>query len=260
MTPNPPHPPSPHPPHSKRSAAQPHPLTGSQDVPINPAPSEDEPRTIDLLQQLKAGTLAGAELTIASRRRIVSYLIGDGVPTPEIAQILKVTERTIDRDKRAIRETNAIEKDPKLVAQMVGRLCAEAELTIQRIRRTTREKEVDPAVRVDGEHRCYLVFADMVGRLQRLGYLPTAAQKVEADLTHHVEEIPTSDDLSREIDRIRRIGGEDTQVAIVKLEQMLTRATIATEIKQFSAKQPGSESSEDGEDASADGAVDGGGP
>lgn len=65
--------------------------------------------------------------------------------------------------------------DPKLVEQMVGRLAGEAELAIQRIRRAVRDKvrnkDTPKTVRVDAEHRCYQIFSDLVGSMQRLGYL-----------------------------------------------------------------------------------------
>ncbi len=190
-------------------------------------------RTIEVLHKIKAGTIAGKTLAPADRRQVVVFLAADGMSTPEIAQILQVSDRSVERDKRAIRESNAIPNDPKLVEQMVGRLMAEAELSVQRIRRAVREKEVDAAVRVDGEHRCFLIVNELVHSLQRLGYLPLATQRVQADLTHHVGSLPSFDELRAEVDRLKQIGGPDSAPEVIELEGIVTRAEVASRVKQL---------------------------
>jgi len=106
----------------------------------NPLPSDNtacdtEERTLSLLQKIQAGVMDPKCIRPAERRLIVSYLMADGYSTADMAQILKVSDRSIERDKKAIRETNALAADPALVEQMVGRLVLEAELSIQRIRK-----------------------------------------------------------------------------------------------------------------------------
>jgi hypothetical protein len=178
-------------------------------------------------------------ISTAERRQLVAFLTGDGYSTAEAAQILQVTDRTIERDKKTIRESNAIARDPKLVGQMVGRLVGEAELSVQRIRKAVRDKKASPAIKVDAEHRCYQIFSDLIQSLQRVGYLPTAAQKVEADLTHHVGEVPDFNALQAEIRRVKQVcrdtGGElPTQVAL--LERKIFEADLATQVEQVAAK------------------------
>jgi hypothetical protein len=152
-----------------------------------------------------------------------------------MAQVLKVSDRSIERDKRAIREANALPKDPQLVGQMVGRLVNEAELSVQRIRKITRDKSVLPESKIDAEHRCYQIVSDLVQRLQGLGYLPMASQKVEADLTHHLGEVPTFDALEVEVKRIKALaessaGGVPGEV--LQLEQQVIRAGLAANIER----------------------------
>jgi hypothetical protein len=190
-------------------------------------------RSLELLSQVRAGVLTGKLLAPADRQSVVSLLSADGLSSPEIAQILQVADRTVERDRRAIRDAHALSRDPKMVEQMVGRLVAEAELSVQRIRRTTREREVDPAVKVDAEHRCFTIVRDLVQSLQKLGYLPSAAHKVEADLTHHLgEAIPSLADLQSEIDRIKLISGG---AGLEEAENAVTRAAIATSVRDIVA-------------------------
>jgi hypothetical protein len=199
-------------------------------------------RTIELLAAIKSGRTGPDGIAPADRRQLVAFLAADGLSTAEIAQLLQVSDRCIERDKKAIREGNAIPKDPRLVAQMVGRLVAEAELSVQRIRRATREKEVEPAVRVDAEHRCFQILNDLTHTLQRLGYLPTASQKIEAELTHHAGELPSLEDLSVEVGRIKALApiGTDGGAVVAELEHTLARALLATQVQ--SVRQDSQES------------------
>ena len=192
-------------------------------------------RTVTLLQRIKSAQLDASAIGRDDRRLLVSHLMADGYSTAEIAQILKVSDRSIARDKRAIREDNVLPQDPKLIEQMAGRVMGEAELVIQRIRRIARDKTVKASVRIDGEHRCYQVISDLVQRLQGLGYLPTATQRVEADLVHHAGEMPDLDELTAEVQRIRKLsveGGRDVPAEIVELEGQITNVKLLTEFEE----------------------------
>lgn len=220
--------------------------------PIDPAPAKDsgaeDGRTMALLQKIQSGAITPKSISVSDRRQLVGVLMADGYSTADMAQILKVSDRSIERDKQAIRRSHAIARDPELTPQMVGRLGAEAELTVQRIRKAIRDKKVPAAVKVDGEHRCYQVISDLTQSLQRLGYLPTAAQKLEADLTHHIGEAPDFEELQAETRRLIHItqlalpGAQEGETAdpevakrLTKLEEEITRANLASEIEELSS-------------------------
>lgn len=194
--------------------------------------SDGSGRSLELLAKVRSGALLGSMLAPADRQGLVVLLTSDGISAQEIAQILGVSDRSIERDRRAIREAAAVAKDPKLVAQMVGRLMGEAELSVQRIRRAVRDRDIDPAVKIDAEHRCFEIVRDLTQSLQRLGYLPSATQKLEADLTHHQGELPNVGDLNRELERPRAISDRDgaTHPEIVGLGEVLARATLASRV------------------------------
>lgn len=157
------------------------------------------------LKQIQAGQLDPSTLDKDQRRGVVVVLVEDGYSTAQIASILQVSERTIERDRRAWREDIALAADPKLVGQMVGRLYSEAELSVQRIRRSTRDKETPASVRVDGEHRCYQIWSDVVQRMQSLGHLPTAAQRLQSEHVLHVDGPPALGQLDEETTRLMDI-------------------------------------------------------
>ena len=113
--------------------------------------NDNEERTISLLQKIRTRTIDPNSIRLPERHLIVSYLMADGYGTAEIAQILNVSDRTIERDKKAIREANAIATDPELAEQVVGRLVLEADLSIQRIRKAVRDTETPHNVKVEAE-------------------------------------------------------------------------------------------------------------
>lgn len=197
--------------------------------------------TVSLLRNIESGVVDPKSIPVIGRRQLVGFLMADGYSTAEVGQILQVADRTIERDKKAIREANAIQRDPKLVEQMVGRLVGEAELSIQRIRKAVRDKGVASATKVDAEHRCYQIVSDLVRTMQRLGYLPTAAQRIEADLTHHVGEVPDSLTLRTEVRRLKEIcqrsGDESPEISrtLYLLEGQIERADLASQIDEVSS-------------------------
>lgn len=180
--------------------------------------------------QLRAGTVAGKDLLPETRQQLVMLLTADGLSTYEIAQVLKVADRTIERDRRAIRDLHAVDKDPQLVRQIVGELIGACHLTCQRMRRVAREKDVPPAAKIDAEHRCFQVIDQLAERLQKLGYLPTAIQRVDANLTHQVCEVPSGEDLEVELRRIRGIAGDEHGEELAGVEEVLARAEAATRL------------------------------
>jgi DNA-binding CsgD family transcriptional regulator len=169
------------------------------------SPKSKESRCLEILQGIKTGTTNPALLSPKQRRRLVILLLGEGHSTAEIAHLLKVSDRTIERDKDKIRKKNAIVKDPKLVGQMAGRLLFEAETAIQKIRKYERDKQTSPATRIDAEHKCFQIVNELAERLQSMGYLPTAAKKLEADLTHHTGDTLSLDEIESEVRRLRDI-------------------------------------------------------
>ena len=217
-------------------------LTRTQE---NPQPSDDKSsdsgeRTLSLLQKIQAGAVDPKCIRPAERRLIVSYLMSDGYCTADMAQILKVSDRSIERDKKAIREANILAAEPELVEQIAGRLVCEANLSIQRIRKATRDKKTKTAVKIDAEHRCYQIVSDMICSLQRLGYLPIATARLQADFTHNIGEIPALTQMQAEVQRLKQITGEvqktDPQLTeqLNEIETQLVKVKLADKIENIS--------------------------
>lgn len=170
-------------------------------------PPETNRSVIALIRAIRDGSTAPTSLAPEDRRRCVEHLTAEGYSVVEIAEILATSERTIARDRAALRQENAIERRPDLLPETVGRLVQEADQSIGRIRRAARDRQARPGERVEAEYTAWRIARELTERLQSLGYLPTAATQVSADLIHHhqVDGLPDFAQLQEELDRVERI-------------------------------------------------------
>lgn len=204
-------------------------------------PGESSERCVlDLIQGIKAKKLAAKSLNTEDRRACVEHLTAEGLSVPEIAKILERSDRTIARDRKVIQQVNALAHDPAFAGEMAGRLMSELDNSIGRIRRATRGSDVPPAVRVDGERACLEALCKIVERLQSMGYLPTAASRIEATLRHEAD-MPTWAAMEVELQTIHEVAkqlpaesGLGDQVA--ELADMVARGTALQAIENVRAQ------------------------
>ena len=179
---------------------------------------------LSIMRDIQQGALAPRSLGVEDRRRCVEHLTGEGYSLAEIAEILKVAERTIARDRSAVRRSNAIERDEDITGEMVGQLVTQADTTINRIRRITRDSDTPPATRIEGEKACWVIRSDLIQKLQSLGYLPNAPQEIRGQMTHQVEHLPAFGQMNEEVTRLELIvnqhvlaGDQDQQPLLEQL-------------------------------------------
>lgn len=203
--------------------------------------SSPERGVIDLIRRVRAGELAPSLLSPEDRRACVGYLTLEGYSVADIAAVLRTSDRTVARDRVKVREENAVEASPELLPRMVGRLIAEADATIGRLRRIGREKETPPAAKVDAERGAWAATRELVQSLQRLGYLPTAVVEVRADLTHRLEEVPDVDALREELERLEsiragcRIADPALRGRIDETREILQRLAAGKRLEQIAS-------------------------
>jgi transposase len=174
-------------------------------------------RSLEILQNIKSGSTDPASLSSAQRKLIVMLLMAEGQSTAEIAHLLKVSDRTIERDKQVIRKDNALIEDPEYAGVMAGRLVNEAQICIQRMRKIQRDPNCPPAAKIDAEKGCFQVLNNLAERLQSMGFLPTAAKKLEANLMHHADKALTLDEIHSETQRLQ---GIETSLPAKETEQL----------------------------------------
>jgi hypothetical protein len=224
-----------------------------------------DPRTVlSLIKDLQAGRLAGAALAAPDRRRVVEHLALEGYSVPEVAEILKISERTVARDRAAARADHALSPSPELIRESAGTLMRQAEAGIGRLRKLGRDRDVPPAVKVQAEMAAWAISKDVVTKLQSLGYLPTAATRIEATLDARIEtdQAPSYDELQQELDRLERILGAEASSSaefqeLVRLRDTVARLSVGSQIKSLALPgrdlidEPQEEGQEDAEGASS---------
>lgn len=159
---------------------------------------------ISMIKGIRSGSLSASALAPEERRACVEHLVIEGYSTAEVAEALGVSDRTITRDRVAIRENNSVKADPKLVEATVGHLLGQREASVVRLRRISRDGACPHAEQIAAECAAWRVEKETIELLQRLGYLPMAAAEVRADLVHHVA-VPGMAALRAEADRIEGI-------------------------------------------------------
>jgi len=234
MTTSPPPPETPNPPFPEKPPAK-NPVTQplQENMTDSPTNSNSERSIHSVLRDIQQGALDPHSLAIEDRRRCVEHLTCEGYSVADIAEILKVKERTIARDRSANRKSNSIKSDENFTEEMVGLLVTQADTSINRIRRITRDNETPPATRIEGEKACWIITREFLDKLQSLGYLPKAPQQILGQITHQIEHLPKFEQMNDEVSRIEIIlnqqvlAGEEGKQPL--LEQL---ASVKDEVKR----------------------------
>lgn len=185
-----------------------------QTTPAAPCPPEgatDSRSVLTLITELRAGTVSGNNLAAIDRRRVVEHLGAEGYTAPEISQVLGISERTVHRDRVFIREAHAVAFRPELLAEQVGQLLRQSEITAGRLRRIARDRDTPPQTRVDAERACFITVRETFQSLQSVGYLPTAPAQFIGQITAGGGGILSYQELSAEAERVARVVGLPAQ-------------------------------------------------
>ncbi len=168
---------------------------------------EGRPTVLALLRDIQSGATDPTAIPPETRLEMVAHLGSEGFSVPEIAEILRVNERTVKRDRSRARKSNALAPSPEFAGEMAGRLVHEAESSVVQIRRATRDSEATPADRIGGAQATWGVVRGLVESLQKMGILPTAPTHLRGELLHQVKhQVLEPDAMVQELDRIRRIA------------------------------------------------------
>lgn len=126
---------------------------------------------VEVLRQLREGSIEPQQIGLQIRRNCVRYLRYEGYTQQEIAEIFRVSRQTIIRDEKAIRSEQSVLVDDLDIDIIAGELIAIANnLTAKAIR----NKDYSLAWKIE---------CDLITKLQSLGYLPKAAEKLNVNVT-----------------------------------------------------------------------------
>ena len=176
---------------------------------------------ISLIKQLRDGKISAADLTKESKIACVEYLNGEGLKKCEIAELLKISARTVYRDLAQIRKENAISLDAEFVAEHVGELKKRCSSAISNLLRIQNEKNCPYKVKVDALYKTWLIFKEYTQILQSLYYLPNSATEIRASVDHNFGEPPSFDEITHDLS-ILKASMKDVGIPDEKITQMLS--------------------------------------
>lgn len=183
---------------------------------------------IEILAQIKNGTLDPKSLSSEKRQEVVEYLwLSESQKEAVIAHILKKSVKTIQRDKDIIRERNAKRLTPEGKTKIIGELIGKLTTTHENLIRLSSAK--DGSIQENAQAGIYATNAilELGKMLQGLGYLDSAGHQININVR---EEEPTPSKLKEELARLEKIasGKNINDPEVVQLvEEMKYHIAIA---------------------------------
>src|SRR6056297_1275650 len=95
----------------------------------------DAVATAELVRQLAEGRVAAGAITTEQRRRCVDHLTLEGFSAAEIAELTGVNERTVRRDREALRSDGALTPTRALGDELLGELQKHTHAAVARLAR-----------------------------------------------------------------------------------------------------------------------------
>ena len=208
---------------------------------INKVNKEEIP-VYKILKQIKDGALQAKELSKEMRQDCVEVLTLEGYSVPSIAQLLDRSEKTVKRDLEDIWQRNSKRPTPEIALSLIAELIEKSKSQSAHLIRIARSNEGSIQERINAERLAWEIQNQTAERLQSLGYMPTAAQKIVGDIYHHdsEEEAPkTLVQMREELLKIEKIAeetgslDEKTKQSITLLKLKIDQAEIAQGIAQM---------------------------
>ena len=148
-------------------------------------PESKSQNSLTIISEIKAGTLHPKDIDLESRQNCVELLCLKGLSMQDIADLFQCSEKTIQRDKAAIRRRNEIHPNPEFISQQVGQLLIHAEHSTNQLRKFSQDRTASVADRSNAEYLSWLVQDQACKRLQSIGYLPKVANQHIHQVMHH---------------------------------------------------------------------------
>ncbi len=192
---------------------------------------------IALLRDLQSGKLSAENISKDSRQMIVEHLSSEGYSAGHIAEICKISQRTIHRDRDDIRKKNAVSRDPEFTAKQVGQLMHRADQAVGSLIRISKDNACPYSTKVHAISETWNIIKELNQVLQSVGYLPNTALQINANVDHTFSEPPTFEQLKCEIETLELSlqqtdsGDEKTLKMVAGLKSLIVRSSTSNAIK-----------------------------
>ena len=204
----------------------------------------EEKPILTLIQQIKDGLVSPDTISKDLRRQCMEIFRGEGYSIASMAQIFGKCERTIKRDIDKINDNEKLSPNIELVKKLCGEFVAYARIHRDHLMRLARSKEASIAERAQAELFAFKVFAEMITKLQTLGYLPMKPKEIIGDFSHHIEvEERSFKELKQELKEIETISKEcgeltpELKKELVELSCKLDKTELQAKVIAISQKK-----------------------
>jgi len=180
-----------------------------------------ERSTNDLIRELRAGTIAGKQISKPQRQACVERLELEGVSRYDIEDMFCRAARTIRRDLEDIRARNAMYPSPNLEAEVMGEYRVQVEAAVAKLSRLYRDPAASVADKISATNSAIAIHDRFIERLSCVGLIG-GGRSEHTEIEQLAELIQTSVTISAEL-------GDSSQLSI-ELRALI--ASMATKRKQ----------------------------
>lgn len=133
----------------------------------------------EIVSKLVQGTLDPESVSPERRRECVAVLFEEGYNISDTAAAMRVSERTIYRDRDELRRDRAIKPTLTFGDELVGDYFEHTQTAIQRLRKLTRESTTPAAVKVRAEEAAARLYERLVKTLRQLKYIEPGDRRLQ---------------------------------------------------------------------------------
>ena len=159
----------------------------------------------EVIQQIHARQVDANDLPNDVRQQCVGHLTLEGFTNSEIAQLMRICERTVTRDRNAVRHAGALVPDRTLGDQLLGELERICMSSVQRLTRLAQDTNNPPYARLWSEEAIVRIHQRLIDTAHRLHYFEDG----KARLQHERDTDPAEHERSRQRTRamLERVRG-----------------------------------------------------
>lgn len=154
----------------------------------------------ELVRRISDGAVDVDDLPPDLRRECVSHLTVEGFSSSEIAVLLKMSDRTVRRDRAAARQDDAIVPDLYLGDELLGEYHRLTLASIQRLTRLARDADTPPYARLWAEESMSRCYQRLIEIARKLNYTESGRER----LNHHKKTDPAAKTRREEANALRK--------------------------------------------------------
>jgi hypothetical protein len=202
---------------------------------INP----QEASVHSILSEIKEGKLDPSVLSKDIRQLCIETLLLDGQPPSSLAQLFKVSDKTIHRDADEIRKKNALLPTVNFAKEMIGEFWQKVRVHEAHLMRLSRAKDSSIGEKAQAEFLAFRVMKEAIQIFQTLGYAPCKPTEFVAELFHHDVSDSGFDDIRKKIDEFEAIKKEtgafpkEIEEKIEKLKLRIDKTELEKELEEL---------------------------